>query len=226
MSLVLGVPLALLLFRSLEWDKYLEIDLGRSPLVRFSKGVLLPSLVYERGLPTEPSIPGHGDPTLIYVLGGSQASLERRIPLAATLYQRVSGSRVIFIHVQGITGYSPALGRNYTHDEWVTHEMILAKVRASDIEWIAMPSGYFGTLREARWIADLVRKRHFRRLILVTSAYHTRRAWLTFSRFLDGQGEIYIYGSDEKIRLHHLVAEYIKVLFYRYLLIPVSTGRP
>ena len=224
--LFLVVSLVLLLFRSLEWDEYLGFDLGDNPPVRYAKSVLLPSLVNERELLTEPTIPGHGDPTLIYVLGGSQDSLKWRIPLAAELYHRESGSRVVFMNVREITEYSPAIGRNYTHDEWVTHEMVLSKVRASDIEYIAMPSGYFGTLGEARWVADLVRKRHYRRLILVTSAYHTRRVRLTFTHFLDGQEDLYVYGSDEKIRLHDLVAEYIKLLFYRYLLIPVSAGRP
>lgn len=224
LSLVLGVSLALLLFRSLEWDEALGVDLGDNLPVRYAGGVLLRSLVNERKLPPGPTIPGRGDPTLIYVLGGSQESLKWRLPLAATLYHRVSGSRVMFMNVPEITEYSPALGRNYTHDEWVTRVMAEANVPATDIEFIAMPPGNFGTLGEARHISGLVNGRHHGRLILVTSAYHTRRVSIAFSRFLGDRRELYIYGSGERIPFHHLVAEYIKVLFYRNILIPLSTS--
>jgi len=129
------------------------------------------------------------------------------------------------MNVRGITEYSPILGRNYTHGEWVTHVMMGAKVPTADIEGAAIPTGIFGTLSEARWIADLAKRRHPVRLILVTSRYHTRRVSIAFSHYLNSQGELYIYGSGEKVRFHHLLAEYIKVLFYRYILIPVSGGR-
>lgn len=225
LSLVLGVSLVLLLFRSLEWDEYLGVDLGENPPLIFARDVLLPSLVNKRELPKESTIQRHGDPTLIYVLGGSQESLKWRLPLAASIYHRVPGSRIVFLSVQEITEYSPVLGRNYTHDEWVTHVMMEEKVPATDIEGATIPSGYFGTLGEARWIADLAKRRHAGRLILVTSRYHTRRVLITFSRYLNGRGEFYIYGSDEKVRFYYLMEEYIKVLFYRYLLIPLSGER-
>jgi uncharacterized SAM-binding protein YcdF (DUF218 family) len=203
----------------MEWDEYLGFDLGENPPLHFVKGLMLPSLVDERELPAIPTISEDAGSTLIYVLGGSQESLKSRIRLAATLYHRVSGSRVLFMSVRGITEYNPGLGRNYTHDEWVTHEMTEVKVPATDIEFIAMPAGVFGTLREARHIAALVKRRQNGRLILVTSAYHTRRVLIAFSHYLKGKGELYIYGSDETVRFRHLMAEYIKVPFYRYILI-------
>jgi len=221
-SMVLGVSLAFLLSSSLEWDEYLGIDLGDSQPVRFSKSVLLQSLVVEKELPSDPAVPRNREPTLIYVLGGSQESLKWRIPLAATLYHRVPGSRVLFMNVAEITEYNPALGRNYTHDEWVIHEMMGVKIPATDIEFIAIPARHFGTLGEARHISGLVNRRHQGRLILVTSAYHTRRVSIAFSHFLKGWSELYIYGSGEKIPFHHLMEEYIKVLFYRYILIPID----
>ncbi len=220
--LVMGIVTAFILVRRFEWDQELGIDLGDNPPVRYASGILLGSLVHEKKLPAEPTTPGNVEPTWIYVLGGSQESLKWRLPLAASIYHRVSGGRLIFMNVRGITEYNPVLGRNYTHDEWVTHVMTEARVPATDIESIAMPEGIFGTLGEARHIATLVKKSNQVRLILVTSAYHTKRVSISFSRFLNGQGELYIYGSDERIPFHQLMAEYIKVLFYRYLLIPFS----
>ena len=226
LSLVLGLALALILFRSLELADYFGMDLEDNRPVEIVRGWLLESLVIRGEFPTAEIGPGHGNQTLIYVLGGGQEILKWRIRLASAIYGRGLASHVAFLSVRGNTDYSPELGRNYTHDEWVTREMMKSGVKAGDIESQAMPTGYFGTLSEARGIADLVKKGGYRRLILVTSAYHTRRVLVAFSHNLKGKVELSIYGSDEKVPLHHLMRECIKLLVYRYLLVPCSGAAP
>lgn len=212
--------MALILIRSLELDEYFGIDLEDNKPVKTVKGLLLESLVIQGELPTARTVPGQGSQTLIYVLGGAQDDLKWRIRLASEIYGRGLANHVAFLSVREITEYSPDLGRNYTQDEWVTHEMMKSGVKVADMEFVGMTTGFFGTLSEARGIAELVKKKGYRRLMLVTSSYHTHRALFAFSTYLNGKVELSVHGSDEKAPLHHLVAEYIKLLVYRYLLVP------
>ncbi len=50
----------------------------------------------------------------------------------------------------GITAYDPIRGRNVTNDEWSREELIRLGVKSSDIEFIGVSKGSFGTLAEAR----------------------------------------------------------------------------
>lgn len=217
--LILGFTLALILFRSLELDEYLGIDLEDNRPVKIVKELLLQSLVVKGELPAGEIVPEHGNQTLIYVLGGAQENLKSRIRLASLIYNRGLAGHVAFLSVPEITEYSPDLGRNYTQDEWFIQEMKKAGVKVPDLEIVAMPMGFFGTLSEARGIADLVKKEGYMHLILVTSAYHTRRARFTFSPYLEGKVELSVYGSGEKVPLRHLAVEWIKLLVYRYILV-------
>jgi hypothetical protein len=71
------------------------------------------------------------------------------------------------------------------------------------------------TADEAREIATYVREKHLRKIIVVTSAYHTRRAAGRLNRFLKGSGVLVIpqpvgYGNSRYLE----VQECIKLLLY------------
>jgi uncharacterized SAM-binding protein YcdF (DUF218 family) len=64
-----------------------------------------------------------------------------------------------------------------------------------------------------------VGERGYRRLILVTSAYHSRRVWESFSRTVaQPDAKLFLYLSDEPAYLRHLLPEYVKLLLYRAVL--------
>lgn len=157
---------------------------------------------------------------VIYVLGGPRQSLERKFFVAAQLYHRGAGSRIMVLSRAGAMEYAASIKRNVTYDEWTTQRLSALGVRKEDIEPVRVDEGFFGTLSEAKAIPSIASSRDFSGLILVTSPYHTRRAWETFNYFAEGLGlKLYIYSSDEKIFLRNILLEYLKVVFYRIFLI-------
>ena len=115
--------------------------------------------------------------------------------------------------------FSPALGRNPTVNEWVVGELGTLGVAADAVEFVAIEEGFFGTWSEANSLSHFLRQRGPRRLILVTSPLHSRRAWESFSRTVEQPDKnLFVYLSDEPAYRRHLLTEYIKLILYRALL--------
>jgi uncharacterized SAM-binding protein YcdF (DUF218 family) len=159
--------------------------------------------------------------TLIYVLGGNQKSLVSRFDLASGLYHQGVAGKIHILSRPGITEFSPELGRNLTNDEWAVREMEFLKVKRGDIVPVSVDTLYFGTLSEAKSLSEMVRKKGYKRLILVSSMYHTRRAYNTFNSFIANCPiELFIYGAGNASGIQYLLSEYIKLIFYDHILLP------
>ena len=157
---------------------------------------------------------------VIYVLGGAENSLERRFEVAADLYRQGLSHEVLVMSRPGITSYDPIVGRNPTNDEWSISKLVELGVEKTDIRFINVEQQVFGTLTESRRITDLVVAGGYRSLILVSSSYHTRRVLLCFEKWLRGRNvELYVYMSSEQDRLRILLVEYVKLSFYRAVLL-------
>jgi uncharacterized SAM-binding protein YcdF (DUF218 family) len=170
----------------------------------------------------------HDSNGIIYVLGGSQQSLESRFKKASALYRKGAAGKVLIMSRRGTTEYSPRLGRNWTNDEWAIDRLVGLGVKNTDIEIVSIAENFGGTYHEAKAISDLTLKRGYRYLLLVSSRYHTRRVWDSFSKMLQGRNvSLYVYPSDDPSGFKELVIEYIKLLTYDNLLLPLSrdTGR-
>src|SRR3989337_2204979 len=164
--------------------------------------------------------------TLIYVLGGNQDSLLSRFRKAASLYHQGFSKRILMLSRPGITEFNPELGRNFTNDEWAIRELERLNVKKEDIEPVTVQANFFGTLSEAEDISNIARERKCNRLILVTSDYHTRRVFDSFSRYASGNFlEFYVYGSRDAADVQDLLTEYIKFFFYDNLVLPLYSGR-
>jgi uncharacterized SAM-binding protein YcdF (DUF218 family) len=152
---------------------------------------------------------------MIYVLGGNQESLSTRFRKAASLYHQGLSRRIWILDRPGITEFSPDLGRNLTNNEWAIRELERLEVRKEDVEPVAVQSSFLGTLSEARDVAEFARRKGCRRLILVSSAHHTRRVLRAFSRYAPrGSLELYVYGAGDAADLRVLLPEYVKLVFY------------
>ena len=126
---------------------------------------------------------------------------------------------MLVLSQKGLMAFSPALGRNPTVDEWVVEEFGTLGVAAAAIEFVAIEEGFFGTWSEANSLSHFLRERRLRRLILVTSPLHSRRAWESFSRTIEQPDtNLALYLSDEPAYGRHLLMEYVKLIFYRALL--------
>lgn len=185
-------------------------------------GMLINELSIKSAIPRGANAASAKSNTMIYVLGSGQEALKHHYRTAAALYKEGAADRIYILSRPGITEYSPALLRNLTNDEWSVRELGTLGVPAADVEAVPVPSGFFGTLREGRRISRFARERGYKRLVLVSSPHHGRRAHLTFSHFAGGTLEIFFQGSSDRAGLATLVAEYGKYLWYRRVLIPAT----
>lgn len=174
-------------------------------------------LVYRNEVPKAPDDSVLADNTLIYILGGTQKSYHQKFRKAAALYHLGLSKNIMVLNDTGLTEYDPLLHRNLTGNEWNARELGRHNVRKEDIEFVSVPMGIFGTYSEARAISRIALSRGCRRLILVTSDYHTRRVWISFSKFLkDTPVELYVYGTYDNA-VCPMLLEYFKLAIYKIL---------
>jgi uncharacterized SAM-binding protein YcdF (DUF218 family) len=166
--------------------------------------------------------PSHDSNGIIYVLAGSQRDLEGRLKKAVALYRDGAAGKVVIMSRPGLTGYSSQLGRNLTNDEWAINQLIDLGMQKADIEVVSIPWSFFGTYHEAKAISDITLKKGYRYLLLVSSPYHTKRVWNSFSKMLQGRNvSLYVYASADPVEFNALVIEYFKLLTYDNLLLPL-----
>ncbi len=160
---------------------------------------------------------------VVYILGGDQDSLECRFKTATELYNSGLTNKMLTLSRPGITEYDPLLRRNMTNDEWTLKKLSELGIKREDIELVPLENGMFGTLTEAKGISYIAQKKGYRRLILVTSAYHTKRTWLAFSKpSKDNDIILSIYGSNDQTGLPSLLLEYVKLILYKHILLQLS----
>lgn len=162
---------------------------------------------------------------IIYVLGGSHVGLERKFEITGELYRRAGGLPVLLLQEPGITEYNDLLGRNLTNREWAVRSLEAQGVRKEQIETIPLPRGkLFGTLSEARMLRDQSLRRGYKEIFLVTSRYHARRTWRTFSTVFGSDRNVVLYLSEanEAANLKQLLVEYAKNLLYDVIVLPLS----
>lgn len=183
---------------------------------------LMNRVVFERHLPR--GVNGLTDISLVaYVLGGTQDSLIYKWRTVGRLYAEGTVRKILVLHRPGITEYNPVLGRNLTNDEWATGKLKEEGVPVENVEFIPVPPASFDTLAEARVISALARKRGVKHLVLISSRHHTKRVWLSISHFnADNAFESYIYGSEERAGIFELLRENLKLLLYRYFVLPID----
>jgi len=163
--------------------------------------------------------------TLLYVLGGSRRSLEYKFNKAAELYRQNRCATIVLYSEPGITDYDPALKRNLTNDEWAVRSFVERGVPATAVEPTVKGGWYLGTYVEAKKVSTIARNRGYRHLIVVTSSYHAGRTLMTFAKIMEAQGiTISIASADEPVALHGLAYEYLKLMIYKYIILPWDTG--
>lgn len=176
---------------------------------------MLRPLTHERQLPDAVSA-GRG---VVYVLGGTPDSLERKFEIAARLIRERKADRALVLSRGGLMAFSPARSRNLTANEWAAENLAALGVPVDKIQFVVVEEGFFGTWSEAQGVARLAKEGRFERLVLVTSAYHSRRVWESFSRTVEqADTRLFLYHSRETASLRLLIPEYTKLLFYRTLL--------
>jgi uncharacterized SAM-binding protein YcdF (DUF218 family) len=176
---------------------------------------LLQRLTYTRHLPEAATDRGNA----VYVLGGTPDSLVAKFQTASKLIRDGRAARVLLLSRRESMEFSPALGRNLTAAEWAVANLRDFGTTTDAIEFVQIEEGFLGTWSEAKGVSRFVEERGYRPLILVTSAFHSRRVWESFARTIEKpETDLFLYLSDEPAHLRHLLPEYFKLLLYRALL--------
>lgn len=161
----------------------------------------------------------------IAVLAGSSTYVERT-RLAARLFQEGRAQRVVLTNDGARGGYVLELDGNPLFVERAARELQGAGVPAGGIEVIEQIVG--STHEEAVALREHARARGLRSVLVVTSAYHSRRALWTLRRVFEGSGvEVGLVAAEPGEQspppatwwLHRLgwkmvPGEYLKFLYY------------
>jgi uncharacterized SAM-binding protein YcdF (DUF218 family) len=153
-----------------------------------------------------------------YVLGGGQKSLQPKLKTAARVHANGRCSDIYVLGRPGITEYDRSLGRNLTNDEWARMILNNHGVPEKSIHFVDIREGCFGTLSEARGVAEMARRKEWRSLLLVTSPHHTKRTKESFMRFLSGSGvDLNLVHSGKNAEFRELITEFAKLHVYRLI---------
>ena len=175
---------------------------------------------FTRELITVDQLPPETTVDAIYVLGGSQNSLELKFKRASELYHQGICKKILILHRPGITEYSRLLKRNLTNDEWAILRLEELGIPKEYVEPISIKKEFFGTFAEAKGVSRLTKKRSYKNMVLISTPYHTRRVKISFENFLRNQElTLYVQGSDNGVFLRHLLVEFIKLKIYEYFLL-------
>ena len=164
----------------------------------------------------------------ILVLGGSSTYIERT-NAAAELFKKGIAPKILLTDDGEKAGWSKTEKRNPPYVELARANLTSNGVPLENIE-ILQPE-VSGTIYEARVLAEKAKTDNLRSVLIVTSAYHTRRSLQTFTRHFAEialPAEFGVFGVPPGFqtptplwwwlspRGWSLVAgEYVKILFYR-----------
>ncbi len=188
------------------------------------KAYLIKQLTEVNTVPDKPQEGPSQSGTVIYVLGGSEKSLKKRLEAAAELYHQGLSNRILLFSEPGITEYDPSLGRNLTNDEWSLKQLAGHRVKRKDVEPVSFKKYVFGTFTEAKGLSEISAVRGYKHVILVTSQCHTKRTWVTFSKMFQNRNiALSIYAANDPYRLRSLLYEYLKLVLYKNIVLPYYT---
>lgn len=117
----------------------------------------------------------------IVLLAGNH---QERAPAAAMLYRDSYAERVILTNDGVLSGWSPKHNRNLYQIEWVEEELVKLGVPRERI--VKLPFDGSSTMHDALAVKRWFFRHGLKKVILVTSDYHTRRALWTFRNVFSG----------------------------------------
>ena len=119
----------------------------------------------------------------IAVLSGA-AVYKERTRYAAELFQAGRAQRIVLTNDNYQGGYSPKEDRNPFYYELETAELVRRGVPKDRIDVILEPVD--GTFAETKLLLQHAESQGWKSMLVVTSAYHSRRTWWTFRKVFKG----------------------------------------
>lgn len=152
-----------------------------------------------------------------YVLAGGTSATWERLDAAADLYQMGRAPRIVLMRDDHVGAYDFKSDASWTATRWAIDRLVWRGVPKSAVTVLDPVDGFFGTLQEARNVAAKLPP-DVRKLVVVSSAPHMRRAVLAFRRSLPPAIEVVPYAASPYLRsaetFFPLWVEYAKYLVY------------
>ena len=164
----------------------------------------------------------------VFVLGGN--SLERGIA-AHRLYQ-LNQAKHYYTTGKNIPSILEALDKKMTEAEVTRFFMIQSGADSTAVTALNVGTS---TFEEAEFILSFAQKNRFRKIIILSSKFHTRRIRSVFKKiFRKSNIEVFITGADpnkyklekwwhEEEGLLMVNNEYVKLFYYWWVYSPIST---
>ena len=153
----------------------------------------------------------------VYVLAGGTSFLER-LAAASDLYHMQRVQKIYLSNNNGWSSYNFIAQSNWTPTQWAVNFLECRGVPAEKITvFDEEPAGWLGTYSEAKLVKQALPS-DVKRLVIVTSAAHTRRSLMTFARTLDDEMLVMPYAATAFIHSQELYRplwqEYLKLIIY------------
>lgn len=147
----------------------------------------------------------------IFLLAGS---MKERLPAAAMLYRENYAPLVILANDGVLSEWSPEYNRNLYQVEWAEEELVDLGVPREKI--VKLPFYGSATMFDVLAAKKYLLKNNLKRIIVVTSDYHTRRAYWTFRHELKNYtSDIFVYPAQSfGIGMRAITLEYVKFVYY------------
>jgi uncharacterized SAM-binding protein YcdF (DUF218 family) len=163
---------------------------------------------------------------VILILSGSSVYLERT-QKAALVYRQGAAPKILLTDDGGRAGWSRTERRNPKFFEAARDNLIAEGVPAENIE--ILPAQVSGTIDEAEALRGKIEQTGWKSVLLVTSAYHTRRSLWTFEKVLENNNvQIGIVAPPTGVQTplpffwwltikgwRSVAGEYVKIVYYR-----------
>jgi len=181
--------------------------------------IFLPSFPAIRDILAKPLIVSNKNASgdAAYVLAGGYAFRERLLA-ASDLYHMNRIEKIILLKNEKKSSYHFLTSENFTLTEWWLDYL----------KWLGVPlnkilvlnpdkEGFFGTLNEVKCLNKHLDNK-LRKIVMITSAPHTRRSLLAFNRVFKNKIQIIPYAASQykgSIEMYEpLWLEYLKLIVY------------
>ena len=189
---------------------------NRAAFSRHLKTLLIHSLNTEFHVPEQAS---PYKPHLVYVLSGDFEALKERFDVVRRLFIKGIAEKIAVANMPEWHIYSHAHERNLSFEQWVVYTLGLYGIGRDQITFMDVDEGFWGTKSEAVSLNRFLSGTAYQEVVLVSSAYHTRRAYGIFQKHIEQKTiSLYIYGSYANWRLRYLLNEVPKLIIYKYFL--------
>lgn len=139
-----------------------------------------------------------------------------RLPAVARLFHQGAAPLVLLTNDGVFSGWSIKHQRNLYNVEWMEEELLRLGVPKGAMVKLSFQGS--GTIYDALAAREFVKDSRIKRLLVVTSDYHTRRSLWTFRRVMPEKIEIGIFAVPTNAttgnEIQVVVLEYAKTFYY------------